>query len=177
METQVRRARAAEGQLGDFIMDTKSYRKKLAERIAGQPSPISSEDLERFIGHLLSDVGTHIRRRGDVWELTFHGQILDTHKDLFAAGPKRKAVFRPDLRPDTEDVEYMAFGHPIVDALVAEVLSDSYDGVTGARRIPASDDLGPCTGWLFTYQFTIPGSRSTECLEPVFVADDGNGES
>ncbi len=173
IEAQVRRARSAESQLGDFIMDTKSYRRELAERIARQPSPIGNDDLERFIGQLLSDVRTCIRRRDDVYELTFHDGILDTHKDLFAIGSKRKAVFRPDRRPDTEDVEFMAFGHPIVDAIVAQVLSDSYEGVTGTRRIPAADDLAPCAGWLFTYQFTIPGPRSTECLEPVFVTDGG----
>ena len=173
IEAQVRRARSAESQLGDFIMDTKSYRRELAERIARQPSPIGNDDLERFIGQLLSDVRTCISRRDDVYELTFHDEILDTHKDLFAIGPKRKAVFRPDRRPDTEDVEFMAFGHPIVDAIVAQVLSDSYEGVTGTRRIPAADDLAPCAGWLFTYQFTIPGPRSTECLEPVFVTDGG----
>ena len=67
----------------------------------------------------------------------------------------------------------MAFGHPIVDAIVTKVLGEDYEGVTGTRRIPASDDLAPCAGWLFTYQFTIPGVRSTEHLEPVFVSDDG----
>ena len=171
--TRVRNARTAESQLGDFIMDTKSYRKELAERIAGQQSPIGNEDLEGFIGHLLSDVRTYIKRSGDVYELTFHGEILDSQRALFAGGPKRKAVFRPDLRPDTEDVEFMAFGHPIVDAIVARVLGEGYEGVTGTRRIPAGDDLAPSAGWLFTYQFTIPGARSEERLEPVFVSDSG----
>ena len=173
VEDRVRLARTAESQLGDFIMDTKSYRRELAERIAGQQSPIGNDDLDRFIGQLLADVRTYIRRSGDVYELTFHGEILDSQRIHFAGGPKRKAVFRPDLRPDTEDVEFMAFGHPIVDAIVARVLGEDYEGVTGTRRIPAGDDLAPCAGWLFTYQFTIPGVRSTEHLEPVFVSDDG----
>ena len=46
--------------------------------------------------------------------------------------------------------------------------------MTGTRRIPSSDELAPCTGWLFTYQFNIPGVRATEHLEPVFVSDDGS---
>ena len=136
---RVRNARTAESQLGDFIMDTKSYRRELAERIAGQPSPIGNDDLDRFIGQLLSDARTHIKRINDVYELTFHGEILDTQRTLFASGPKRKAVFRPDRRPDTEGVEFMAFGHPIVDAIVTKVLGEDYEGVTGTRRIPASE--------------------------------------
>ena len=173
VEARVRNARTAESQLGDFIMDTKSYRRELAERIAGQPSPIGNDDLDRFIRQLLSDARTHIKQAHDVYELTFHGEILDTQRTLFASGPKRKAVFRPDRRPDTEDVEFMAFGHPIVDAIATKVLGEDYEGVTGTRRIPAGDDLAPCAGWLFTYQFTIPGVRSMEHLEPVFVSDDG----
>ncbi len=173
LETQVRNARAAENQLGDFIMDTKSYRRELAERIAGQPSPIDNDDLDRFIGQLLSDSRTYIKQSGDIYELTFHGEILDTHREHFASGSKRKAVFRPDQRPDAEDVEFMTFGHPIVDVIVGQVLGDNYEGATGTRRIPAGDGLAPCSGWLFTYQFTTPGVRSTEHLEPVFVNDDG----
>ena len=174
LEDQVRRARDAESKLGDFIMDTKSYRRELAERIAGQPPPIKSYDLDVFIGQLLSDARTHIRPTGDTYELTFQGEILDDHRELFVGNSKRRAVFRADRRPDSEDVELMAFGHPIVDRLVERVLGEEYEGVTGTRRIPSSDVLAPCTGWLFTYQFNIPGVRATERLEPVFVSDDGS---
>ena len=174
MEDRVRDARAADTKLGDFIMDTKSYRREIAEQIAGQPSPIGNDDLERFIGQLLSDVRTYIRRRNGYFELFFRGEIVDSQRTLFAGGPRRRAVFRPDLRPDAEDVEFMAFGHPIIDAIVARVLGEEYEGVTGTRRIPAGYDLAPCAGWLFTYQFTIPGPRSEERLVPVFVSDDGN---
>ena len=154
LEDQVRRARDAEKKLGDFIMDTKSYRRELAERIAGQPPPIKSYDLDVFIGQLFSDARTYIRQTGATYELTFQGEFLDAHREeLFAAGTKRRAVFRADRRPDSEDIELMAFGHPIVDRLVERVLGEEYEGVTGTRRIPSSDELAPCAGWLFTYQF------------------------
>ena len=172
IEDQVRKARTAESQLGDFIMDTKSYRKELAERIAGQASPVSNESLDLFVRQLLSDVRTYIRRNGDVYELTFHGEILDGQREYFVGGPKRKAVFRPDRHTDSEDVELMVFGHPIVDAVVSQVLGEDYEGVTGTRRISAGDDLAPSAGWLFTYQFTVPGALSTEHIESVFVSDD-----
>ena len=173
IEVDVRRARDAEKQLGDFIMDTKSYRRELAERIAGQSSPIDYDDLDRFIGQLLADAGTYIRQSGDVYDLTFHGGVLDTLRTHFAGGPRRKAVFRPDLHADSEDVEFMAFGHPIVDAIAGDVLDAQYEGVTGTRRVLAGDDLPPCTGWLFTYQFNVPGVQPKEYVEPVFVMDNG----
>ena len=81
------------------------------------------------------------------------------------------AVFGPDRRPDAEGVELMAFGHPIIEAIVARVLEDGYDGTTGTRRIRADQQLAPVSGWLFTYQFTVPGARTREHLVPVLVSD------
>ena len=175
VEEEMRNAREAGELLGDFIMDTKSYRKEIAERLAGQQSPIDSADFERYIGQLLADVRTYIRRDGDVYDLTFRSEFCDSPdiRHLFPAGPKMRAVFRPDSRPDAEDVEFMAFGHKVVDAIVDIVLSEGYEGVTGTRRIPAGGGLTPTTGWLFTYQFTVSGVRPVEHVVPVFVSDAG----
>ena len=173
LELAVRAAQDAEKKLGDFIMDTKSFQKELAERIAGQSSPVSNEDFDRFIGQLLSGVRTYIQKRGETYDLTFHNSFVDTHKALFPAGDKMRAVFRPDRWPDAEGVEFMVFGHPIVEAVVAKVLAEDYQGITGTRRIPAGDDLSPASGWLFTYQFNIPGPWATERILPVFVNDAG----
>ena len=174
LELRVRDARQAEQRLGDFIMDTKSYRKELAERIAGQPSPVNNEDFEKFIGQLLADVRTYIRQRDGVYELTFHSSFMDTpdHRALFLAGDKKKAVFRPDHRPDSEAVEFMVFGHPVVEAVVEQVLAEGYEGITGTRRIHASEDLSPLSGWLFTYQFELSGPWATERVLPIFIRDD-----
>ena len=173
LEVQVRNAREAEQRLGDFIMDTKSYSKGLASHIAGQPSPVSNEEFEKFIGQLLADVRTYIRQRDGVYDLTFHVSFVDTHRTLFPAGDKKKAVFHPDRRPDAEGVDFMVFGHPIVEAIVERVLSEGYEGITGTRRIIAGEDLPPTAGWLFTFQFEISGPWATERILPVFVSDTG----
>ncbi len=173
LELKVRRAREASDLFGDFIMDTKSFSREIAERIAGQPSPVNNDDMDRYIGQLLSDVRTYIRQNGDAYELTFRDHFVEKHKDLFAAGNKLNAVFRPDRRADSEHVEFMAFGNPIVDAIVENALAEGYDGATGSRRILAGDDIAPTSGWLFTYIFTVNGARSTEHLLPIFVSDDG----
>lgn len=175
LEQQVRDARLADTQLRDLIMDTKSFSREIAERIAGQQSPVSFEDQDRFARALLADVRTHIKAIEGEYELTFHGAFRDTHhSDFFVEGPKKRAVFRPDQRPDSEHVEYMTFGHPIIDAIVQEVLSERYEGSTGAIQLLADDELAPTSGWLFVHQLTVPGVRVEEHLEPVFVRD-GHG--
>ena len=173
-EERIRASEEAQGRLGDFIMDTKSFRKEIAERISGQVSPVDNDDFERFIGQLLADVRTHIKRSGDAYDLTFHGDFLEAHqRRLFVGGPRMKAVFRPDRRPDAEDVEFMVFGHKVVETIVEQVLGENYEGNTGTRRIAAGDDLAPIAGWLFQFQFTTPGIQDTEQLEAVFVSDAG----
>lgn len=171
---QISSARQAREQLGDFIMDTKSFRKEIVERITGQPSPIDNDRIERFIGKLLASVRTYIKRMDSGYHLTFHGEFYDNHrKSILAGGKKMRAVFRRDRRPDEESVEFLAFGHPIVDTIVQRILAEGYEGVTGTRRIRANDELSPAKGWLFSFQFTVPGVQSTEHIVPVFVNDDG----
>lgn len=173
-EARMRASEEARGRLGDFIMDTKSFRRGIAERISGEAAPVDNDDFERFIWNLLADVRTRINRSGEIYDLTFHGDFLEDHqRRLFVGGRRMKAVFRPDRRPDSEDVEFMVFGHKVIETIVEQVLEDGYEGNTGTRRIVADDDLAPVSGWLFQYQFTTTGIRNTEHLEAVFVSDSG----
>ena len=173
-EEKTRASREAGEMLGDFIMDTKSFRREIAERISGQTSPIDNDNFERFIGQLLADVKTFIKQSGNTYDLTFHGDFLeDYRRQLFVGGPRMKAVLRPDRRADAEDVEFMVFGHKVVDTIVNQVLGEEYEGATGTRVLVADRELTATKGWLFQYQFTISGIRDTEHLEAVFVSDAG----
>src|SRR6266536_260347 len=55
LEMQVKNARTAEEKLRDFIMDTKSFPREIAEKIAGRQSPVTADEQERFITALLAD--------------------------------------------------------------------------------------------------------------------------
>ena len=171
-EDKIRASKEAGEQLGDFIMDTKSFRREIAERISGQTSSVDNHKFEKFIKQLLADVNTHIRKSGDTYDLTFHGDFLESNrKQLFVGGPQMKAVLRPDRRTDAESVEFMVFGHKVVDTIIEKVLGEEYEGTTGTRRIVADDDLAVTKGWLFQYQFTTSGIPETEYLDAVFISD------
>lgn len=173
LEQQVISAREAELKLRDFIMDTKSFSREIAEKIAGRKSPVTAEDQERFVTALLADVRTHIGRLAqEEWLLTFLEPFVSEYPEFFVDGRKRRAVFRAEQRKDTELIEYFAFGHPIVEAIVERVLNPRYVGATGTRRIAPGKDLQPTRGWLFVYLLTVPGVRSVSRILPVFVADD-----
>jgi ATP-dependent helicase HepA len=174
LEDQVRQARAAERKLRDFIMDTKSFSRAIAERVSGQTSPITPEAQETFITQLLADVNTWIgpMERGER-EIAFHEPFISDFKEFSADGAKRRVVFRAEDVQDAEHVEYFAFGHPIVDALKDRVLDERYEGNAGTRRLLADEALPPTAGWLATYVVSVPGLARAEELHPVFVHDDG----
>lgn len=175
LEKQVKSARAAEEKLRDFIMDTKSFSREIAEKITGRQSPVTAEDQERFITALLADVRTHIGKPSDgECQLTFNDPFTSDYPEFFVDGRKRRAVFRATQRRDTELVEYFAFGHPIIEAIVERVLDPSYPGVNGTRRIESGADLPPGQGWLFVYVLTVPGDRPVSKLLPVFMSDAGD---
>ena len=175
LEHQVRMARQAEEQLRDFVMDIKSYSREIAEKIAGQEHGLSPTTQAAFMTALLADTRTHIKPRGDEYELTFHDPFLGDHlHEFFATSPKRWAVFHPDALRDVEYVEFFAFGHPIIEAIVDDVLDDRHEGVTGSWRLRAGDGLPQGAGWFFVHVLNTPGIRPLSDLVPVFVGDDGS---
>ena len=178
LEDQVKDARRAEEQLRDFVMDVKSYSREIAEKISGREHGLSPVEQQAFVTALLADVRTYIKRSGDAHELIFHDPFRGDHfHEFFAVSPKRWAVFHPDAMRDLEHVEFFAFGHPIIEAIVSEILDSDYEGVTGSWRLTSGNDLPECTGWLLAHLLNTRGLRSRSDLVPVFVADDGTASA
>lgn len=175
IERNVVVARRASSQMADFIMDTKSFRREIAERLAEGGAGIGPEEQQAFMLALLADVKTHIQQDGDHFALTFHEPFRGNHqREFFIDGNRRWGVFRPDVRRDAEHIEFFAFGHPIVESIVEDVLLDSYEGVTGSWRVPAGEDLAPRRGWLLAFAVEATGLRPRAEFIPLFVDLDGN---
>jgi ATP-dependent helicase HepA len=173
LQDQVAAARSAEEKLADLIMDTKSLSREIVERISGESSPVDADDQERFMTHLLGAVRTHVQRAQGEWNLHFHDPFRAEHAELFQDGPKRRAVFRADEHRDAEYVEYLAFGHQIVDAAAERVLEPAFPGAAGGRRVFASPGLDPGAGWLFVWLVTVPDLRERRVEVPLYVSDNG----
>jgi superfamily II DNA or RNA helicase len=175
IERSITAAREAEEKLRDFIMETKSYSKEIASLVADQVSPISPADQELFVSRLLADVRTHLSRQADgTYEIMFHEPFVSDYPQHAKEGQRRRTVaLRPDVKPDSEHVEYLAFGHPVVDDLMARVTSTSYPGSATAFEIESAEDLPESSGWLITYELGVPALREIRELASYFVHDDG----
>lgn len=175
MESKIAAARVAEEKLRDFIMETKSYAKDIVATITGQVSPIAPADQERFIRYLLSDMNTFLRQQEDgTWEIMFHEPFLSDFPAHAKEQLRRRTVaMRPDVQPDSEHVEYLAFGHPVIDDLMARATSPSFPGSAAAYEIEGLPGDRDRTGWLLVYELGVSGLREQRRLLPVWVDDDG----
>jgi ATP-dependent helicase HepA len=173
VEKRLAEAREAEEKLRDFIMETKSFSKEVVKELEEGSQRIPAADMERFGVSLLADVNTWLREEPDgTYKVAFHEPFIsDYPQHTNGAGTKRTITFRPDVAPDSEHVEYMAFGHPVIDDLVDRVTQQKYDGSATGVVVPAAAHLEPASGWLVVHQITVPGLKTIRELHTSFVDD------
>jgi ATP-dependent helicase HepA len=175
LASRVSEARAAERRLADLIMDTRSFRQDEVKRLLDQRGLLSNDELKSFVLGSLSELGVAIAPHpsvDQVYELRLRGRFGDEFPNIVRDGERRVATFDPSTALDHEEVEFLAFGHDVVDALVDYVRRREYPGRASHRRI-RTDEVDPQSGWLFVYALEFEGvARSKEAL-PVFVGLDG----
>jgi hypothetical protein len=174
IESRIRHAREAEEKLRDFIMETKSYSRQIASAISHQTSPITPADLELFITRLLSDVQTYLRRNEDgTFDVTFHEPFFSEFPEHVKNGRHHRTVaLRADVQPDSEHIEYLGLGHPLIDDLVGRVTSSDYPGSAAGLAIETGSGLPESSGWLAVYEFGVPALKEMRELWAAFVGDD-----
>jgi superfamily II DNA or RNA helicase len=177
LETRVQRARAAEVRLGDLIMDTRSFRQDEVRRILEHRSSLDSQAVERFVRKALRQMSVAVEPVPElpgVWDVTFGERFAIEFPKIARDGRTRRVTFDPSVALDMESVEFLAFGHELVDGLVARVRSREFGGRAGTRLIRTSE-VEPIEGWFFTYELELEGVVRSKELLPVFV--DRAGQS
>ena len=171
LEREVEAARNAELKFQDFILQDKSYQAEIAQKAAQAEAPIREADFEKFLTQLLSSVRTFIGPRQPTGErrIVFHGPFVLEHPDLIQGQESRRVCFDPRTHIDSELVEFLGFGHPIIDALVKSVIYERYEGGAAVRRVDGFETRG----WQFNWLIKVGGLRPREFLYSVFVDEAG----
>ncbi len=175
LEAKIRDARAAERMLADLIMDTKSYRKDEVDELLGRRGPVDTDALKRFVLGALDELGATIARDESlpgVFELRLKGQFENNFPQFVRDGLVRRVTFDPSVARDHEDLEFLAVGHEIVDALLSYVRSKEHGARTCVRRIK-TNELPATQGWFFTFILEFEAVRSLKEVFAVFVGPDG----
>lgn len=179
IERRLHDARQAEVKLRDFIMETKSYTREIAAQLTADAAVIAPAAMERFGTRLLADVHTWIENQHDgTYSLVFHEPFLSDYPELSEDRLRRRHVtFRADVATDSEEVEYLGLGHPVIDTLIQRVSAPQYPGSTAAIEIEETDGLPACTGWLIVHEIGVPALKEVRDLHGCFVADDGRTDT
>ena len=175
LEESVLEARRAENQLKDFILDTKSFAAEIVQTALQEKQSVSQDEFELLVTALLRSVNTWVGPEHNQAErqIHFHPPFTEEHRDLIEGQERRRICFDPRTYVDSEQVEYLGFGHPIIDALVKRTLEERHDGATAVRQLSENSIDGLRPGWQFNWLVKVGGLRPREFLHSTFVDDDG----
>ena len=143
-----------------------SYRRELA-------TDLSLGDLQRFTERFLSKNRRQLQKRAPFVEFL----VPDALKPLGLPERYRIATFEREVAIRRPDADFLAIGHPFVDAMLAHVGSYDFGGLTAARQIESREFAGQ-SGYLFVFivRERITREDGDECLfrfSPVFVSAGG----
>lgn len=175
LEARIADARVAEEQRADLIMDTRSYRRDEVEMLLQRPAPVKPRDVQSFVLGALKDMGVRIDRdeeHAGVFALRLNTAFDRHFPDESRAGRERRVTFDLSTALAREEIEFLAFGHPIVDGLIELLRREDFGGITSHRTV-LSDEVDPARGWLFVYEISLSGMETTRELLPVFIHEDG----
>ena len=140
VERKVVEAQKAERQMEDFVLDSRSdYSAEIAQIAQQRPATVEPEDFKRLIIELLRSVRTSIRTEDAAlpgeYSIQFQPPFTEEASELLDGQERRRVALDPAVAIDAEHVEYLAFGHPIVERLVTRTTEGRYKGITAVRSI------------------------------------------
>ena len=143
-----------------------NYRRELA-------ADLTLADLHRFTERFLSKHRRQLQRKGPFLEFI----VPDVLKPYELAERYRETTFDRELAIKRSDAEFLALGHPFVDAMLSYIGTYDFGGLTAIRRI-SDPELAGRSGFLFTFvvRERVTREDGDECLfkfAPVFVNKDG----
>lgn len=121
LERRVADARASERLMADFILDRASLRKDESDRLLSREAMARPENLESFMGRALDYLGGTLTDHPD------GGKVISLSPKLSSRLAVNTSVIRgafpPGVALELEDLDFFAFGHEVVDRLLAHVAS------------------------------------------------------
>ena len=175
LEQKVRAAKIAEQQMADLIMDSKSFRKDEVDDLLNHRGTLDNKNMQSFVLGLLHQLGTNIKKDPklpEVYLLKYYDRFLDSFPSLKKEELPLRVTFDPSTAIEQESIDFLAFGHKLVDLLVEYVQSDNLLAST-SYRIIKTNDKNPMKGWLFTYILEFEGVTPKKELFSVFVDEAG----
>ena len=177
LEHKVERSRERERQIADLIMDARSFGREYVREILGTEPEISRKDLRVITLRLLARYRTFIEKIDETaTRITYHTPFFESFGehlfDVRGRGRTYEVTFSPERARQDESLEFLAFGHPVVDALINRALEPGAPG-SATRWHLSLPATAPCSGFLFLYEVSFRGFVTQRELFPVFIDISG----
>jgi len=172
IEQAVERARAAyEIATQSLFRDVSSYSFDSYKRELA--TDLTLRDLQEFTEKFLTLHRRQVQRKAPFLEFL----VPEALKPFGLPERYQAATFEREVAIQRGDAEFLALGHPFIDALIAYVGSYDFGGLAACRAITDANRRG-LSGILFAFviRHRITRDDGDECLfrfEPVFVTSSG----
>lgn len=179
LETKIFEARQAESKLSDLIMDTKSFRQDEVQELLARRGVLNYQAMTRFVLGILDEFGVKIEKSEDmesVYVLRLNNSFFKEFPQFEREGKEKLVTFDPSVARDYETIDFLAFGHELVDKLVEYARSNNYNAITSNRLI-VTDKKEPIQGWYFSYVLEYRGVQDFKEIFPVFISEEGVADS
>jgi ATP-dependent helicase HepA len=125
LEERIRRALESDEHMRDFVMDARSFRRDEVSELLSREPMARPQDLEHFVFAALRryPAGEIEELREGVYRITPPGVLIRANPRLHDR-ESFTGTFNFRVALDDETLDFFAFGHPLVDAVVAAVTDD-----------------------------------------------------
>jgi ATP-dependent helicase HepA len=174
LERSVHAARELERQQADFVMDMRSFAPQQAEAVIARSTRLDYEDLRAWARRALEAAGCKLDKRRDR-ENTYEVFAREEFKRRFRhlESLPRLVTFNRERALADEDLDFLAFGHPIIDTIVQAWLGDEFGGLATSWTLREAS-LPAFDGYLFNFIADLSGARHIRRLYPIAVARGGD---
>jgi len=152
LEDRIRRVREAETKMADFLMDRASFRRDTYNQIQGRRPSYTHRDIEEFLELYFGKYREGLLERpGDGLIRIRPPAVWRETRPRLCERPNFEGSCDPKKALKDESIDFFAFGHPVFDAAVEDIMEAE---AAGGQRIVTSR---------ICRDTPIPGHRFLQC--------------
>ncbi len=169
--TQARQVQAVETGSNDEILDTSSFDSEQVAALLRREPAVGWRDIQAFVLRFLEHTGGRcVERANGIYELHVPKQVrVDAAHEL---RDTYRVTFNPEVARRHEQLDFVAFGHPLLKAAVAACLDGNTSDSTAVLLL-STPDIPPVDAVCAVYECVLDGIRPRKELFAIAVDPQG----
>ena len=179
---RLKEAHEAEAKMADFVMDRESFRQDTLDKLLGRIPPVSNQEIELLARNFLTRYPHEDLFKSEedkVYTIAVPDRFRQESNNLYGLilHETYKGTFDPAVAIQEDTIDFFAFGHPLIDAIIRYCIEHEKHGhfrsQTALRVIHHADHVG-YEGIQFNYVVVFRGVQPHKRLIPLVFDQNGN---